>query len=194
MSFHNAVAMAEQPLPSAHRRTAMSFWLNNLSWHHFCVNLAQLLPFYPNVVFVCLPLLFQRRYLAHIIAKSYPIRTVIQLLSKAAFHTPSINSQREGVKYYLFWIFLQKFFSPLLIADFFRSLDNLFFCPLFNWELFMLFSKVIFEKAKQKSRYIDIKNRREHCSRFKMMFYVSALKFKDGTVLHPLTRWQFQKA
>ena len=168
MSFHNAVAMAEQPLPSAHRRTAMSFWLNNLSWHHFCVNLAQLLPFYPNVVFVCLPLLFQRRYLAHIIAKSYPIRTVIQLLSKAAFHTPSINSQ--------------------------RSLDNLFFCPLFNWELFMLFSKVIFEKAKQKSRYIDIKNRREHCSRFKMMFYVTVLKFKDGTVLHPLTRWQFQKA
>ena len=49
----------------------------------------------------------------------------------------------------------------------------------------MLFSKVIFEKAKQKSRYTDIKNRREHCSRFKMMFYVTALKFKDGTVFTP---------
>ena len=36
--------------------------------------------------------------------------------------------------------------------------------------------------GKTKSRYTDIKNRRELCSRFKMMFYVTALKFKDGTV------------
>ncbi len=42
--------------------------------------------------------------------------------------------------------------------------------------------------GKTKSRYTDIKNLREHCSRFKMMFYVTALKFKDGTVLHPFTR------
>lgn len=40
--------------------------------------------------------------IGEVVAESYPIRTVIQLLSKAAFHTPSINSQREGVKYYLF--------------------------------------------------------------------------------------------
>ncbi len=52
-----------------------------------------------------LPLLFQRRCLAHIIAKSYPIQTVIQL---------SISKQKEPI-------------------------------------------------------HRDIKNRREHCSRFKMM-------------------------
>ena len=40
--------------------------------------------------------------------------------------------------------------------------------------------------AKQKSRYTNIKNRRELCSRFKMMFYVTALKFKDGTVFAPI--------
>ena len=40
-----------------------------------------------------LPLLFQRRCLAHIIAKSYPIRTVIQFSI-----CPSIGSQREGAK------------------------------------------------------------------------------------------------
>ena len=33
-------------------------------------------------------------------------------------------------------------------------------------------------KRQNKSRYTDIKNRRELCSRFKMMFYVTALKFK----------------
>ena len=42
-----------------------------------------------------------------------------------------------------------------------------------------------FLKKAKKSRYTDIKNRRELCSRFKMMFYVTALKFKDGTVLAP---------
>lgn len=41
------------------------------------------------------------------------------------------------------------------------------------------------KKAKQKSRYTDVKNQRELCSRFKMMFYVTALKFKDGTVFAP---------
>lgn len=41
------------------------------------------------------------------------------------------------------------------------------------------------KKGKTKSRYTDIKNRRERCSRFKMMFYVTALKFKDGTVFAP---------
>ena len=44
----------------------------------------------------------------------------------------------------------------------------------------------IFKKGKTKSRYTDIKNRRERCSRFKMMFYVTALKFKDGTVFAPV--------
>ena len=39
--------------------------------------------------------------------------------------------------------------------------------------------------TKQKSRYTDIKNQRELCSRFKMMFYVTTLKFKDGTVIAP---------
>lgn len=34
----------------------------------------------------------------------------------------------------------------------------------------------------------DIKNRRELCSRFKMMFYVSALKFKGVNVSPPITR------
>ena len=42
-----------------------------------------------------------------------------------------------------------------------------------------------FLKKAKKSRYTDIKNRRELCSRFKMMFYVTALKFKDGTVIAP---------
>ena len=48
---------------------------------------------------------------------------------------------------------------------------------------------VVIGKTK-KPIHRDIKNRREHCSRFKMMFYVSALKFKDGTVcssVHSLT-------
>ena len=47
-------------------------------------------------------------------------------------------------------------------------------------------SSIFSERAKQKSRYTDIKNRREHCSCFKMMFYVTALKFKDGTVVAPI--------
>lgn len=42
------------------------------------------------------------------------------------------------------------------------------------------------KKGKTKSRYTDTKNRRELCSRFKMMFYVTALKFKDGTVVAPI--------
>jgi len=41
-----------------------------------------ILPFYPNVVPAPA---FQRRCFAHIIAKSYPIRTVIQLLSTGGF-------------------------------------------------------------------------------------------------------------
>jgi len=39
--------------------------------------------------------------------------------------------------------------------------------------------------GKTKSRYTDIKNRRELCSRFKMMFYVTALKFKTILFLCP---------
>lgn len=48
---------------------------------------------------------------------------------------------------------------------------------------------VVIGKTK-KPIHRDIKNRREHCSRFKRMFYVTALKFKDGTVcsfVHSLT-------
>lgn len=39
--------------------------------------------------------------------------------------------------------------------------------------------------GKTKSRYTDIKKRRELCSRFKMMFYVTALKFKTILFLCP---------
>ena len=39
--------------------------------------------------------------------------------------------------------------------------------------------------GKTKSRYTDIKNRRELCSRFKMMFYVTALNFKTILFLCP---------
>lgn len=39
--------------------------------------------------------------------------------------------------------------------------------------------------GKTKSRYTGIKNRRELCSRFKMMFYVTALKFKTILFLCP---------
>lgn len=46
-------------------------------------------------------------------------------------------------------------------------------------------SSIFSKRAKQKSRYTDIKNRRERCSRFKVMFYVTALKFKDVTVFAP---------
>ena len=48
---------------------------------------------------------------------------------------------------------------------------------------------VVIGKTK-KPIHRDIKNRREFFSRFKMMFYVTALKFKDGTVcssVHSLT-------
>ena len=48
---------------------------------------------------------------------------------------------------------------------------------------------VVIGKTK-KPIHRDIKNRREFYSRFKMMFYVTALKFKDGTVcssIHSLT-------
>ena len=48
---------------------------------------------------------------------------------------------------------------------------------------------VVIDKTK-KPIHRDIKNRREFCSRFKMMFYVTALNFKDGTVcssVHSLT-------
>lgn len=56
-------------------------------------------------------------------------------------------------------------------------------------------------RQNKKPIHRDIKNWREHCSRFKMMFYVTALKFKDGTVcssIHSLTvpksiecRWRY---
>ena len=59
----------------------------------------------------------------------------------------------------------------------------------------------VVNRQTKKPIHRDIKNRREHCSRFKMMFYVSALKFKDGTVcssIHSLTvpksiecRWRY---
>lgn len=45
-------------------------------------------------------------------------------------------------------------------------------------------------RQNKKPIHRDIKNRRGLCSRFKMMFYVSALNFKDGTVYssaHSLT-------
>jgi hypothetical protein len=48
----------------------------------------------------------------------------------------------------------------------------------------------VVNRQNKKSIHRDIKNRRERCSRFKLMFYVSALKFKDGTVyssVHSLT-------
>ena len=40
----------------------------------------------------------------------------------------------------------------------------------------------VVNRQSKKPIHRDIKNRRERCSRFKMMFYVTALKFKDGTV------------
>lgn len=45
-------------------------------------------------------------------------------------------------------------------------------------------------RQNKKPIHRDTKNRREFYSRFKMMFYVTALKFKDGTVcssVHSLT-------
>ena len=40
----------------------------------------------------------------------------------------------------------------------------------------------IFNRQNKKPIHRNIKNQREFFSRFKMMFYVTALKFKDGTV------------
>ena len=48
----------------------------------------------------------------------------------------------------------------------------------------------IFNRQNKKPIHRNIKNQREFFSRFKMMFYVTALKFKDGTVcssVHSLT-------
>lgn len=48
----------------------------------------------------------------------------------------------------------------------------------------------VVNRQNKKPIHRDIKNQRERCSRFKMMFYVTALKFKDGTVcssVHSLT-------
>ena len=114
-----------------------------------------ILPFYPNVVPAPA---FQRRRFARFIAKSYPVRTVIQLLSTSGLIYPSMSSQRKGQKYNLFKNY---FYLTSKIFDFMHS---------------------FLKKGKTKNRYTDIKNRRELCSRFKMMFYVTALKFKDGTV------------
>ena len=43
----------------------------------------------------------------------------------------------------------------------------------------------VVNRQNKKPIHRDIKNRRELCSRFKMMYYVTALKFKDGTVVAP---------
>ena len=66
--------------------------LSYLRKHHFLQNVS-ISPHYPNVVPAPA---FQRRCFAHIIAKSYPIRTVIQLLSTGGLICPSISSHREG--------------------------------------------------------------------------------------------------
>ena len=55
-------------------------------------------PFCRSTRMSFLPLLFQRRCFARFIAKSYPIRTVIRLLSTSGLICPSISSQREGLK------------------------------------------------------------------------------------------------
>ena len=68
--------------------------LSYLRKHQFLQN-TSISPLYPNVVPAPA---FQRRCFAHIIAKSYPIRTVIQLLSTSGFLYPSISSHREGQK------------------------------------------------------------------------------------------------
>ena len=74
-----------------------------------------ILPFYPNVVPAPA---FQRRCFAHIIAKSYPIRTVIQLLSTSGLICPSISSQREGLK---IQPFQKLFYLTSKIFDFMHS-------------------------------------------------------------------------
>lgn len=72
-------------------------------------------------------------------------------------------------------------------------------CPCFSAALFYSYHRKIIShsdghsvvnRQNKKPIHRDIKNRRERCSRFKMMFYVTALKFKDGTVcssVHSLT-------
>ena len=86
---------------------------------------------------------------------------------------------------------LKKFLSPQRVGSEKAKKSNVFENFFSNISLLTFFGIWTFnfwKKAKQKSRYTDIKNRRELCSRFKMMFYVTALKFKDGTVFHPITR------
>lgn len=69
-------------------------------------------PFCRSTRMSFLPLRFQRRCFAHIIAKSYPIQTVIQLLSTSGLICPSISSQRKGVKYSIFAKIPRKKFYP----------------------------------------------------------------------------------
>ena len=74
-----------------------------------------ILPFYPNVVPAPA---FQRRRFARFIAKSYPVRTVIQLLSTSGLIYPSMSSQRKGQKYNLFKNY---FYLTSKIFDFMHS-------------------------------------------------------------------------
>ena len=103
-----------------------------------------------------------------------------------AFNYPSISSRQKGVKYSIFAKISRKNFHPPIS----RQREEQKIQPF--QKLFYLTSKIIdfmhsfLKNAKQKSRHTDIKNRRELCSRFKMMFYVTALKFKDGTVITPI--------
>ena len=75
-------------------------------------------PFCRSTRMSFLPLRFQRRCFAHIIAKSYPIRTVIQLLSTSGLICPSISSQREGLK---IQPFQKLFYLTSKIFDFMHS-------------------------------------------------------------------------
>ena len=78
------------------------------------------MPFYPNIV----PAPdFQRRCFAHIIAKSYTIRTVIQLLSTSGFYLPPqlVGGEKDKKSDPFVKVSLQH-----LIADFFRQTDKLF--------------------------------------------------------------------
>lgn len=69
-------------------------------------------PFCRSTRMLFLPLLFQRRSFAHIIAKSYPIRTVIQLLSTSGLIYLSMSSQQKGQKYNRFAKNSQKIYIP----------------------------------------------------------------------------------
>ena len=75
-------------------------------------------PFCRSTRMSFLPQRFQRRCFAHIIAKSYPIRTVIQLLSTSGLICPSISSQREGLK---IQPFQKLFYLTSKIFDFMHS-------------------------------------------------------------------------